>query len=123
MAPWKDQRNAHGSRGMRIGIIYSHAIHGTIRESPSLRVLPLICEALVASEVARPMEILVALLDVLNLTLHGQLEKGETVFLQCTIMSTIDRVAARVAVRGPIRWRVFTNISEASDSWWQPAAN
>ena len=64
--------------------------------------LPLICEALVASEVDRPMDILVALLDVLNLTLDGHLEKGETVFLQCTVMKTIDTLATRVPVRHPI---------------------
>lgn len=45
------------------------------------------------------MEILVALLDALNLTLDGHLEKGETVFLQCTIMRTIDNLAMRVPVR------------------------
>ena len=63
--------------------------------------LPLICEALVASEVSRPMDILVALLDALNLTLDGHLEKGETVFVQCTIMKTIDTLATRVPVRHP----------------------
>ena len=70
-----------------------------IREPPSLSVLPLICEALVASAVSRSMDILVALLDVLNLTLDGHLEKGENVFIQCTIMKTIDTLSMRVPVR------------------------
>jgi hypothetical protein len=48
------------------------------------------------------MNVLVELLDVLNLTLDGRLEKGETVFLQCTIMKTIDTLAARVPVSYPI---------------------
>jgi len=49
------------------------------------------------------MDILVALLDVLNHTLDGHLEKGEMVFLQCTIMKTIDKLATRVPVRCPTR--------------------
>jgi len=69
------------------------------------------------------MDILVALLDALNLTLDGHLEKGETVFLQCTIMKAIDKLALRVPVRYPISWHIFTDISEAPDPWWQPAAN
>jgi hypothetical protein len=100
----RDQRSAHGSRGMRniFGIVHQHAAHGSISEPPPLSVLPLICEALIASEVSRPMDVLVELLDVLNLTLDGRLEKGETVFLQCTIMKTIDTLAARVPVSYPV---------------------
>ncbi len=53
------------------------------------------------------MGILAALLDALNLTLDGHLEKGETVFLQCTIMKTVDNLAMRVPVCYPIS-RVFS---------------
>ena len=56
------------------------------------------------------MDILVALLDALNLTLDGHLEKGETVFLQCTIMKAIDTLATKVPVRHPISVRIFTDI-------------
>ena len=69
------------------------------------------------------MDILVALLDVLNLTLNGHLEKGETVFLQCTIMKTIDALAPRVPVRCLILWCVFTDTGKFSGSWWQPVTN
>ena len=69
------------------------------------------------------MDILVALLDVLNLTLDGHLEKGETVFLQCTIIKTIDVLATRVPVSCLIMWHIFTDTRKVSGSWWRPVAN
>lgn len=61
------------------------------------------------------MGILAALLDALNLTLDGHLEKGETVFLQCTIMKTIDNLAIRVPVRYPFS-RILSLMSHQSQA-------
>ena len=69
------------------------------------------------------MSILAALLDALNLTLDGHLEKGETVFLQCIIMKTIDNLAIRVPVRCPVLANPLTDVPAVSGPWWQPAAN